>query len=420
MTPELIALVDHARRHSPYYRALYRALPDRGWRLADLPPVDPAQYWRGGEDLRDWPVLSAVPVDGHVFKTGGSTSEGRLAVYTRAEWQHFVRAFGSGVARQLRAGDRVANLFFAGDLYTSLLFIHGALAQAPLPLLEYPFSCQVDDAELAAAVERHRIDVLAGVPAQLLRFAHHLRASGRCLPQVGTVLYGGESLFPEQRALLREVLPACRIGSVGCASVDGGLIGYADPLCGPGEHRSFDGQALVEIVDEDSGEPIDEPGRPGQLLVTQLQRRLMPVIRYPSGDRACWREPPRAARRFTLLGRAGGSHRLRIGTLSLFPQALGEALGGPPGLLGWQLHLTREAGLDGLEIWLAADATLDLEALRRRLLERQPAIAAQCASGRLGLRLRQVALPTLRTHPRSGKLMGVVDRRDYAGVEAPR
>ncbi|MEO9385027.1 phenylacetate--CoA ligase family protein [Chromobacterium phragmitis] len=418
MNPNLISLVDHARNHSPYYRALYRGLPARGWRLSDLPPVDPAAYWRDSQDLSRWPALTAAPVGGHVFKTGGSTGDGKLSVFSTDEWRAFVQTFAAGLARQLRPGDRVANLFFAGDLYTSLLFTHDALSRSPVPVLEFPFTCNVDDDALVDAIRLHRINVLAGVPAQLLRFAHYLDENALALPGVETVLYAGESLFGEQIALLKQVFPQARIGSIGCASVDAGLIGYADPDCIHGEHRVFDGDSAIEIVDEDSGEPIDEPGQPGLLLVTNLQRRLMPVIRYPSGDLACWREPSGPNRKFALLGRAGNGHRVRVGTLSLFPDELGAALSRQGELLAWQLQISRRLGRDCLRLLLAARAPLDLSALRQALLLQQPAIAALCAADQLRLELEQTAPAQMRTHPRSGKLMRVADLRDYQPEEA--
>ncbi|KIA81125.1 AMP-dependent synthetase [Chromobacterium piscinae] len=418
MNPKLISLVEHARNHSPYYRSLYHGLPAAGWRLSDLPPVDPSAYWRDSQDLSRWPALTASALDGHVFKTGGSTGDGKLSVFSRDEWQAFVRAFGAGLARQLRPGDRVANLFFAGDLYTSLLFTHGALSHTPVPVLEYPFSCTVDHDALIDAIRRHRINVLAGVPAQLLRLVHHLEQLSLTLPGVETVLYAGESLFGEQIALLKQVFPQARIGSIGCASVDAGLIGFADPDCDHGEHRVFDADSIIEIIDEDSGEAIDEPGRRGLLLVTNLQRRLMPVIRYPSGDLACWREPPGPQRKFALLGRAGNGHRVRVGTLSLFPDELGHALGEQQDLLAWQLEISRRDGRNCLELLLAARAPLDLPRLRQALLASQPAIAEQCGKEQLSLALRQASPEAMRTHPRSGKLLRVVDRRDYQLAEA--
>jgi phenylacetate-CoA ligase len=416
--PNLIQLVEYARHHSPYYRALYRDLPEQRWTLADLPLVDPATFWAQSHDLARWPVLTTVPSEGHVFKTGGSTSDGRLSVFSRSEWQAFVAAFGTGLSRHLRPGDRVANLFVSGDLYTSLLFIHGALTHGPVPVLEYPFTGYADSDALALAIEQHRINVLAGAPAFLLLFAEHLVARQQTLPGVETVLYGGESLFDQQITLIKQAFPRVRLESVGCASVDAGLIGYSDPSCGHGEHRMFEGESIVEIVDEDSGRPLDEPGQRGRLLITNLQRRLMPVIRYPSGDLACWREPPGANRKFSLLGRAGSSHRIRIGTLALFPDALGQVVSESCALLGWQIEISRQEGVDYLVLLLAAREPLDLTSMRQVLLASQPALAERCAAQALTVELRQTELARMRTHPRSGKLLRVVDRRDYQPTEA--
>ncbi|UTH75540.1 phenylacetate--CoA ligase family protein [Chromobacterium sp. IIBBL 290-4] len=413
MKLSLIQLVEHARSHSAFYRDLYRELPEQGWRLRDLPVTPAAAYWRGADSLPDWPVLTGPLEDGHVFKTGGSTGDGKLSVFRRAEWRDFVQSFGQGLAHQLRAGDRVANLFFAGDLYTSLLFIHGALSNAPLPVVEYPFTCTVEHAHLADAIRSLNINVLAGVPAQLIRFAQFLRDAGQALHGVETVLYGGESLFGEQLALLGQAFPQARLASVGCASVDAGLIGYAAPDCRNGEHRVFDGDSIVEIIDEDSGEPVEDIDQPGLLVLTNLQRRLMPVIRYPTGDRACWRETEGPNRKFSLLGRAGAGHRIRIGTLSLFPDALAETLQSWPQLLAWQLQIDRQDGRDLLGLQLAANQPLPLDAIRREVLARHADIAARCDSGELAFVVRQSPPGELRTHPRSGKLMRVADLRDY-------
>ncbi|MFX5046192.1 hypothetical protein ABTC39_20460, partial [Acinetobacter baumannii] len=78
--------------------------------------------------------------------------------------------------------------------------------------------------------------------------------------------------------------PNARIASIGCACVDAGLIGLSTPDCLADEHRVFEPETIVEIIDEATGEPIDEINRSGMLVVTSLTRTLMPLIRYPVGD----------------------------------------------------------------------------------------------------------------------------------------
>lgn len=418
MTSSIENLVQYAREHAPFYAALYRGLPATGWQLHDLPLIDPIDYWQHSQPLSSWPVLTSAIIDGNVFKTGGSTGDGKLSVYTRTEWRDFVRAFGEALSTRLRPGDRVANLFFAGDLYTSFLFIHSALAHTLVPVCEYPFTGAMELDALAQAIGTHQINVLACVPAQLMRFASHLAAIKQVLPVVTTVLYGGESLFAEQISTLKDTFPNAVFASIGCASVDAGLVGASTPDCALGEHRVFDGETLVEIVDETSGQPIDATGQNGMLVVTNLKRRLMPLIRYPTGDLAAWCEPTGSAqRKFMLRGRASQGHRVRVGALSLFPGEIDSILQKQFGSIPWQILLSRADGMDQLTLRMASGrhtraATTEL--LRNALLTRYPQIAVAILQGQLRLTVDCCPTSSLRLHPRSGKLLRIVDERDYA------
>ncbi|MEX0444733.1 phenylacetate--CoA ligase family protein [Xenorhabdus sp. SGI246] len=407
----LIDLFNHVREHSVYYRTLYESVPDN-WTLQDLPLVKPGSYWAHSDNLQTWPVLTAPLEDGHVFKTGGSTSDGRLSVFSQQEWKAFIHSFGKAITRQLMPGDRVANLFFAGDLYTSLLFIHGALSNSSFPVVEFPFTCKVDDGLLAYNIQHHNINVLAGVPVQLIRFAQYLKDNGQTLPMVETILYGGESLFEGQITAMRQVFPQARFGSVGCASVDGGLIGFADPECEPGEHRVFDEDTIIEIIDEITHEPIMEPGRRGMLVITNLQRKLMPVIRYPTGDLACWCETEQACRKFALQGRANQGYRIRIGDLSLFPDDLAVQLSSQTELIAWQLVLSQEASQDKITLLVASPQPIDIKKIRHNILSACRGLNTAHFHQNM-LEIIQTNIDAMYTHPRSGKLQRVVDLRNY-------
>jgi phenylacetate-CoA ligase len=417
-------LVQYARQHAPFYAELYKNLPATGWRLQDLPLMDPAEYWQKSLPLSSWTVLTGPVIDGHVFKTGGTTGDGKLSVYTRTEWHDFVSAFGSALSTRLRPGDRVANLFFAGDLYTSLLFIHSALARSPVPVCEYPFTGAVEPAALAQAIDTHQINVLACVPAQLMRFANHLTAIKQTLPTVTTVLYGGESLFSEQVSLLKEVFPNAIFASIGCASVDAGLVGASTPDCALGEHRVFDDDTVVEIVDEAAGQPIDAVGQKGTLVVTNLKRRLMPLIRYPTGDLAAWCEPAGGGKRkFVLRGRAGQGHRVRLGTLSLFPADIDIIVQKQFGNIPWQMVLSRADGMDQLTLRMVAGrqaGSVAADLLRDTLLTRYPEIGVCIQQGQLRLKFDCCLATALSLHPRSGKFLRVVDERNYAALPEQR
>ncbi|PTT32149.1 phenylacetate--CoA ligase family protein [Pseudomonas sp. HMWF021] len=418
-TTALNALLDFSRQHSDYYRQHLHQVPGKLTTLAELPVIDPAHYWQGSHNLDQWPVLTAAGVDALVFKTGGSTGSGKLSLFTREEWQTLVSDFGKHLSDQLNPGDRVANLFYVGDLYASFLFIHDSLAQVRGAVSEFPFTGAVESGVLAEAITEYRINVLAGVPAQLLKFAAWLEQRSQRLEGVKTVLYGGESLFCAQRQILARVFPEARFASIGYASVDAGLIGTSDRDCAPGEHRMLESHSVVEILDEVSGEVIEECGRNGQLVITNLTRRLMPLIRYPVGDLACWREPPATARRkFALMGRSMNGQRVRVGTLSLQIGEIDNLMQRLRIGSDWQLVIEQRGAKDLLSLkWLPDAQGHDSEAanteLRLELIRQYPMIEQLQNEQLLELQVTRCDSADLICHPRSGKLQRIVDRRVY-------
>ncbi|MEB0046792.1 MULTISPECIES: AMP-binding protein [unclassified Pseudomonas] len=419
-------LVHYIREHSPFYNEHFKDVPRENLTLSDLPLIDVGHYWSASHNLAHWPVLTAPVEDAVVFKTGGSTGVIKLAVYTHEEWQALVSAFGESLSCQLNKGDRIANLFFAGDLYASFLFIHDALAHATVSISEFPFTGHVDFQGLAAAIGDHRINVLAGVPAQLLKFAAYLTQQNRVLSEVDSVLYGGESLFAGQLAVLAHVFPNARVASIGYASVDAGLIGSSDREAALGEHRAFDQHTVLEIIDEHSGEIIEECNRVGRLVVTNLGRRLMPIVRYPVGDRACWVEPANTPRRkFALRGRSLHSQRVRVGVMSLLTEDIQDTIKRLGNSDQWQLLIEHPRHKDRLSIyWVPEPGTTDIDrlnlALYQALLDLYPQIDQQTRDGLLDFRVMPCSVTDLTLHPRSGKQLRVLDLRTYATSAEPK
>ncbi len=103
---------NHIRTHSAFYNTQLSHLPVQGCDFGQWPIVDVNEYWKGSHDLDTWRVLTDKVRDALVFKTGGTTSQGKMSVYTHAEWQMMLDCFGRGLSAQLVAGDRIANLFF--------------------------------------------------------------------------------------------------------------------------------------------------------------------------------------------------------------------------------------------------------------------------------------------------------------------
>ena len=175
-------------------------------------------------------------------------------------------------------------------------------------------------------------------------------------------------------------------------------------------------ELLVSTEEPDAG-VIRENGVAGDIVVTSLIRRLTPVVRYPTGDRAEWVDYEKGI--FRLLGRSGTS--VRLGPVSLDMQDLRrisvQAIS-PVAVLGLQAVLTRENGKDCLQILIAPGAVEEggRDALCRRILEdlwaERPMLPQHIDMGLIGsVRVKLVAFEELHVNSRSGKLMGVVDQR---------
>ncbi|MFK0237557.1 phenylacetate--CoA ligase family protein [Streptomyces vinaceus] len=409
-------LVRFARDRSPFYAGLYADLPPHVSRVTDVPVVDQEAFW-AANTVDGNRVLTAPLGEAVVFKTGGTTGTPRFSCYTREEWREFVTAFGSGmVDAGLRPGHRVADLFYAGELYASFLFILDSLAHAPVANVRLPIGGAAPVDSTLTTIEDFAADVLAGTPTTLCRIAEHLVCAGRELPGVEFLFFGGEALFEDQRRLLAAAFPRATPRSLGYASVDGGLLGR--PVPGTDEdtrtHRPF----APHTLDETTGEPIREPGRPGRVVVTQLYRRLMPVIRYPAGDRAEWTGAEGGA--FRILGRA--EEGVRVGPVSLYAQDVMNAVAEADahGLVtGTQLVVRRWEGRDGLVLRLATAPghdPADLEVLAKAVVTgldaARPLYPDSVGAGFVHpLRVEWAGHRDLVVNPRTGKLVRVLDER---------
>ncbi|HEY0989138.1 MAG TPA: hypothetical protein VGD80_18850 [Kofleriaceae bacterium] len=416
-------LIRTARTHSPYYRELYSGLPENETRLEALPVVSQNEFWEANT-YHNNRLLTGPPSNGVIYKSGGTTGNPKLSFYLRDEWETFARIYQKALgAVGLLPGDRVGNLFYVGELYASFLFVHRALELSPVPVLQFPIGGATPLDSIAKIILEFGINVLAGMPTSLLNIADHLveyaREHGEVV-RLRKILFAGESMYPDQRAHLARLFPGIQINSLGCASVDAGMLGYADSSCGPDEHRAFGSESVLEIVDDDTGEPITEPGRPGRVLITNLIRLLMPIIRYPSGDRAEWVEPRDIGpdRKFRLVGRA--EEGARIGPVTVYYDDVRPILA--PfyqrlGVMNYQLRITHEQRKDQLSLVIGVQdpARLPETASREILAElhsRRPMLHMCEDTGKVHpTRIAWVPAAGLAVNSRTGKLRRVMDER---------
>lgn len=316
-----LELVRFARQNSSFYGELYKEVPENCEDLALYPIVNQKTFWQankdGGKGLLTGPHQSGI-----VFKSGGTSGNPKYSYFTAQEWNDFTSVSGRGFQHNgVKPGDRIANLFYAGELYASFIYITEVMQHADIGVC-FPISGQTGVKECVELMNKSHINVMAGVPTTIMNISGYLQKHSETRPDIELILFGGESMYPDQLEAIGSCFPNARVHSILYASVDGGELGYFDAsTCKNGEHRTFDESTILEIIDEVTGAAITQENVPGKLLVTNLNRRLMPLIRYPVGDLAVWCEPEGVAnRKFRLQGRS--EEGARIGPATLYVQDL--------------------------------------------------------------------------------------------------
>jgi phenylacetate-CoA ligase len=406
-------ILENAQANSDFYKKSWNN--NKSLLLQELPITNQEEFWSSK-------ILSQDKVNGIVFKSGGSSGAPKYSYFTHEEWITFTKHFGQGMSKGiLDNGDRVANLFYVGDLYASFLFIKDSLQWIEnIQITQFPIAGSVDPKVILKTCEEFGINVLCGVPSQLLKLLEFLFEHKTDFPDVHIekVLFGGESLYPDQEMALKKFFPELQISSIGYASVDGGLLGYSSKDCQNGEHRSFDEATVIEIVDPDTNEIIHEEGRVGKVLLTNLTRMLMPIIRYPAGDLAMWVEKEGTPdRKFKLQGRS--DEGARLGTITVYfedtRKMILEALKEFQGIQ-FQMLLDHFDHKDCLTLKISGHHLKASPELIQRVINgfsKEKKVYVDVLSKNLihPLRVEITDVSNLESNQRTGKLKRVIDKR---------
>ncbi len=411
-------IIENAQKYSPFYRESFGTKTFKN--LSELPLTNQDKFWKGQ-------ILTSDKKDGIVFKSGGSTGAPKYSYFTSMEWQSFTEAFGIGISKGIiEDGDRAANLFYVGDLYASFIFIKDSLQWIPAEkksILQFPIAGSTTAINILKTLEEFSVNVIIGVPSAILTLLEYYYSEKQHYPniKIEKILFGGESLYPDQYKALIKIFPEIKISSIGYASVDGGLLGYSDVTCSDGEHRVFDGLNIIEILDPETNEVISEPNRLGKVYLTSLMRMLMPIIRYPAGDLAMWVESAETPdRKFKLQGRS--DEAARLGTISVYFEdtrtmamnTLKEFSG-----IQFQMLLNHFDHKDQLTLKLAGHGLTNDSFIINRLIEsfkKEKPVYIDTLKKNLihPLQIEIVSMNELEVNQRTGKLKRVIDNRNLS------
>lgn len=404
----LRALISFAREKSPYYRELYRGLPDEVDDIAMLPVTDKRRLMARFDD---WPTDREVTrerVDAWVADTMrvGDRFLGRYLVATTSgttgargvfvsddrslrvnrvlATQMMRRWFGvRGVPRLLAGRGRMAMVAATGGHFMVAAGVarmqHGRAGR----MLTKVFSVHLPLAELVEQLNRYRPAVLAGYGTLMVQLAAE-QTAGRLRIRPAIVEPAGETLSEEQRHRITAAF-GCKLrdvyGATECTFLTAG--------CRYGAYHVNADWVVVEPVEADH-----TPTPVGQLshtvLITNLANRVQPILRYDLGDRVRQLAAPCACGDpvppLEVQGRTGSGLSFLVGerVVEILSLAFSTLIDQTPGV---ELGQIVQTGAHRLAVRLRVDPQVDLRQTWGRLQAELDQLLAQYELGSVGVSL---------------------------------
>lgn len=348
------------------------------------------------------------------FKSGGSTGEPKISVFTYADYKTQMRCAAEGLyaAGLDPVGDRCMNLFFGGGLYGGFLSFFSVLEA--LHAKQFPMAAHHELDVVIDTIIKFKVNVLLGMPSYLLQL---FTKGGQRLAQAGVVkkvFYGGEHFTSSQKKYLKQEFGVEVIRSASYGSVDAGPLGYQCAHCeGSVHHLNHELQSL-EIMKLDRDLPVEE-NEIGRLLFTSKVRQGQNLTRYEIGDLGRWVLQDcacgRRGARFELLGRHGDV--FRVGGSYLNARKWEKILSEDLAYRGeFQIVLTKESLQDHVELRFQETPSLPGLFVVEALLSGDPDLRELVRIDKvLTVIATNTAPNAFERTAGSGKLIRVLDRR---------
>jgi phenylacetate-coenzyme A ligase PaaK-like adenylate-forming protein len=418
----LSELVDYAKAHSPFYKRHFKNVP----RIVSLQDFRKVPFLEKRHVLENTPpdsadLLTSKVQRGIFFASGGSTGQPKYVFYDQHEYDHTCRMLAFSMeAAGLGEKDVIANLFIAGNLWSSWLSAEKAIGYTKA--ISVPVGSNLPVETIAAYLEDFQVTALIGLPTFLVKLAEFVRANrGKYRLNVKKIFYGGEYVGTEMVKFFKSVFPGVDVRSAGYATADAGVVGFQCPACIKGQHHLFAFSQFIEFVAQDTREPVKK-GEIGELVVTGLSKKHMPIIRYRVGDLGRWILKPCPCGRkeplFEILGRC--DDRIHVGGAHLFVNDIQNAVGKVPDLsFNFQVVIDDTGHRDKLKLRVEVKDTAalaragELGDLLWREIEQHCELLQETGSmGWLDKPEIEVLRPgSIERVQRTGKIRKVIDRR---------
>lgn len=330
-------IVDYAKTKSRFYRARFAGFGEME-KLSDfqaLPFTTPLDVLNGSNDFLCVPPdeISRIVT----LRTSGTTGKGKRIFFTREDQELTVDFFECGMSTFTARGDRT--LIFlpgetpggVGDLLKRGLGRLGAHSDVYGPISDHSDSKRI--------FLEYSPDVVVGLPSQMFRLS--AETAGGISPK--SVLLASDNMPRDLCDAIRRNWKCEVFTHYGLTET--GLGGAVTCAADAGYHMR-ENDLYFEIVDPEYGRPVPD-GEYGEIVITTLNHRGMPLIRYRTGDASriltqeC--ECGSALRRLEgISGRINEPLQLRSGQ-NISIKTLDDILYGSPGVLSFSAYLADDA-----------------------------------------------------------------------------
>jgi phenylacetate-CoA ligase len=305
-----------------------------------------------------------------IYSTSGTTGAPSYIPLTASDLENWVTGSArSYAASGISAGQRIVSTYNAGP------FVAGAALGAfeRLGLTHIPVGTG-NTARLVQAIEALRPEAVVLTPSYAAYLAenHDLRGSSVERVLVAGEPGGGEPAF---RAKLEEGWGARVTEAMGVGEIGISLWGECEEQ--DGMHLGAHGFVHAELIDPTTGEVVEmRDGASGDLVLTHLQHRAAPLLRFRTRDHVEVRTSPcrcgRTGPRIRCIGRT--DDMLIVRGVNVFPSAIREVVAAFPEASGHILVKPRVPGVKQdpplpIAVELVPNGAADAESIRARIRE---------------------------------------------------
>jgi phenylacetate-CoA ligase len=308
-----------------------------------------------------------------IHSSSGTTGKPTVVGYTRND----IGVWAEVMARAMACGgatpDSVVQNAYGYGMFTGGLGIHYGAELMGATVL--PVSGGQTKRQLLYITDLGS-EVLTCTPSYALRIAEVAEEEGVDLrkSKLKYGILGAEPWSEAMRSEIERKLPITATDIYGLSEIIG--PGVANECLEQAGSHIFDDHFLPEIIDPETGEPVEE-GQMGELVLTTLTKEACPMIRYRTRDiTSLKREPCKCGRTHVRMGRITGrtDDMLIIRGINVFPSQIEHVLlkieETQPHYL---IYVRRVGALDDMEIQVEvseaifSDEVRKLEALEKKI-----------------------------------------------------